>query len=297
MTTLKHLPPQLLLAFVLIGAGVALIPTSVLGQTGSNNLGDLWFSPNTSSTDWKQLFLNPSSWSSARANVSALEIADYQTTDLLSDSELTTLTTRLKDWNMALTLGSGAVKEWGCTADITSKVTLTALDRIKKFGGQVDYISMDEPLVAGGSSLSNGCKLSQQEIANRTANYISLIKQKYPNVQIGDTEPWPLFTEGTLKQWIDQLSAASEYKIAFLTLDVDYQNAVIYSHPLTEIKDIADYARGKGIPFRIIIWNANALYPQQVTDASTEYTATMKFASIAGTRSPLPPRLIRPATR
>jgi hypothetical protein len=254
----------LALPFLLVSAGGA----------AAQNLGDLWFMPNLHAADWKQLFLAPGSWARAVRHVSGLELADLEIASLLSDQELALLIGQLKGWDMALSLQSGAVKEWGCTPDITSAATLAQLDRIRSLGGQVDRISMDEPLIQAGP-----CGISQEELAARTLQYIALIEARYPNILVGDIEPWPSQSAAVLESWIDQLST-SAYRIAFLTLDVDYQDAIVNQHPLTEISDIGAYARFKGVPFRIIIWNSNALTPEPVVDDATEYDATLKFAAI-----------------
>jgi hypothetical protein len=252
----------------------------------SNNLGDLWFAPNmTSSADWKQLFLNPDSWSSARSKVSALFLTDYRltpswngNTSKLSDAELRLLIERLKSWNMAFGLEAGSVKPWGCTADITSNKTLEAMERITKLEGEVHYIVMDDPLYGGGAR-SDSCNLTLKEIAQQIDVYITTIKTYYPDVRIGTNDPWPYFDTPTIKNWIDTLASTLHHPLAFFQLDVDGRRAKTSNTSLSQLREIANHARSRDIPFRVIIWNAGAIHPREVVDDATEYQSAMLFAS------------------
>lgn len=244
-----------------------------------NNRGDLWFGPNLHSADWKQLFLDPSSWARARRSVSVFQIADHLLTGpkpVLSDAELAELVRQLKAWKMGLAFEAGSVKPWGCTAANTSNVTLTAMRRVAKQGGHVGYLAMDEPLTATNPK-PGGCAMSPPEIARQVAAYITIIKHEFPEVKIGDIEPWPGIGTAAIKQWIDLLVSASPSGVAFLTLDVD--NALVQARhvPFAQLREIADYARTRGLAFRLIMWNSNAL--NRVNDDASEYAATLLFAS------------------
>ncbi len=274
---LRSIPQRWLHAVTVAMLLLAAAPAIAQG----NNRGDLWFGPNLRSADWKQLFLDPSSWARARRSVSVFQVADHLLTGpkpVLSDAELAALVRQLNAWKMGLAFEAGSVKPWGCTAAITSNVTLAAMRRVAKLGGHVGYLAMDEPL-ASTSPKPGGCAMSPPEIARQVGAYITMIKHEFPGVQIGDIEPWPGIGTAAIKQWIDLLVSASPSGLAFLTLDVD--NALVQTRhvPFAQLKEIADYARSKGLAFRLIMWNSNALNPRRVNDDATEYAATLLFAA------------------
>jgi len=254
-----------------------------LNRPESSNKGDLWFGPNTRETtpDWKDLFTQPESWEEARESISAVAVSDLNLlpyADEVSDEELTSMINALKSWDIGFTIEAGAVKPWGCYADITSSTTFQAIDRIYDLDGSVEYLVMDEPLVQMRDK-PLGCGMSMDEIAKETGLYMNEIKTYYPDMKIGEAEPWPHFRQETIQDWIDQLIAES--KPDFFVLDINYAQVIRDDIiPIDEVAAIADYVRSRGIPFYMFIWNSGSIYPQQVVDDETQYEATLKFASI-----------------
>jgi hypothetical protein len=62
--------------------------------------------------------------------------------------------------------------------------------RIRKFGGALDYVAMDEPVWFGHvASGGTRCRDAIADLAEQAAPKLMLLRQYFPNVQIGEIEP------------------------------------------------------------------------------------------------------------
>jgi len=170
----------------------------------------------------------------------------------LPDYELAALVENLAKLDLRLAFETGVVKHWGCSAKSVVPLALSYMHRVTQFQGTVDYIAMDEPLVAR-DAVPIGCGLSMDEIATETAAYMHAVKQAYPATEIGDIEPWPSISKDELKEWIAKLSDKLEHKLAFFRLDVDCDLVIRDHHSVADLRELADFVRSRGIKFSIIV--------------------------------------------
>ena len=223
------------------------------------NVQQLWFAPEVNTNAFLQLFSGTNDWQTARTKVSVLKLADHWLLTYQSFLDLTNIFSKLKAWHIDLAFESGAVKEWGCTADETFAVTSQAIDLVTSNGGTVKWIAMDEPLVQ-----TNACNYSDAGIITQTVTYVNLLKQKSPSLIIGDIEPWPSCRYSRLTNWITGFSQQAGFNLAFFHLDVDLEAARVITPDLSvlsEIPQLAAFCRARGIPFGVIIWQANVQLP------------------------------------
>src|SRR5215469_3569268 len=132
---------------------------------------------------------------------------------------------KLNQWGLDIGINVPAVKEWACTADLTSAFDIPPIQAAQSNGGVVSYLAMDEPFI-GGQHVVNGrsCNYTMQQSATQTAYFVKLMRSFSPTLQIGDIEPYPYFSESQLESWITTLQTDG-VNLPFFHLDVD-QNAV-----------------------------------------------------------------------
>jgi hypothetical protein len=252
----------------------------------------VWMMPPTSADgrSLRQLFANPEQWSQTRARVDVLGYADHALNSQFTDQELRAWLPELKRLGLKLGLEVGAVKPWGTTGSKTFETERLMWDRFQSLGGEIYAIAMDEPLVAVRDDLHE----SNEYAVEQTAQFILLVRQHYPNVLIGDIEPYPSFSPVQLIQFIDALQARLKQLhvkgLDFFRLDVDWMNFVV-GNPGSwkQVKALEIECHQRHIRFGLIYWGAD--YPKmsqmQLADDSTWYVAVMQqgydYAAVGGT--------------
>jgi hypothetical protein len=101
-------------------------------------------------------------------------------------------------------------------------------EKIKAAGGELAYVAMDEPLFYG--RYYNGhdaCHSSIENVAERAAAIIREYKKVFPNLIVGDIEPFPAITDqrnwqNEYRQWMNAFNAALGQPIAFLQIDINW---------------------------------------------------------------------------
>jgi hypothetical protein len=242
----------------LLGQTPATFMQAQLNMTHTN-VQQLWFAPVVNTNAFLGLFSGTNDWQTARAKVSVLKLADHWLLAYQSFLNLTNMLSKLKAWHIDLGFESGAVKEWGCTADETFAVTSQAIDLVTTNGGTVKWIAMDEPLVQ-----TNACNYTDADVITQTVDYVNLLKQKSSSLIIGDIEPWPTCRYSRLTNWITGFSQLAGFNLAFFHLDVDLDAARVITPDLSvlsEIPQIAAFCKSQAIPFGVIIWQANVQLP------------------------------------
>ena len=229
----------------------------------------VWFAPNFGSTDYVELFTKPDNWLLARNKVDVFKFytqnalgdpCDICGTNNLQAFEEVDAFRKLNDWGIAISVEVGAVKTWGCTGHREAEVAAETIANIKRNGGSVSLLSMDEPLIYG--QLVDGGKSCGQppiESAAITAQFISQIHQQYPDVLVGDIEPYPHFSAAELEEWIISLEQEG-VDLAFFHLDIDVERVRFEGwNVVADLQRLRDFCRQRGIPFGVIMisnWKA-----------------------------------------
>ena len=120
----------------------------------------------------------------------------------------------------------GAVKEWGPTGEATFNAESPMWDRFQRLGATLGAVAMDEPLCCVRSNLKRPAEYAVQE----TANFIALVRKRYPEVLIGDIEPAPFLSTPELIGWVEalqkRLADMGVRGLDFFRLDVDWVHYV-----------------------------------------------------------------------
>jgi hypothetical protein len=196
---------------------------------------------------WK----SDASWKAIAAHISSIYFPPGNI-DQADDTRLKEAFGLLKTKNIALGLEAPMLsRSDACRANTEAHAAPGALTRIlekvRRNGGELRYILMDEPFYWGHRDTS-GCEQTAAELANNVAENIRSVRRIFPNVEIGDVEVVDASSEWItdLLHWNDAYQAAVGEPLAFFQADIAWsvlamQNLVTLSRQL----------RGQ-IPFGII---------------------------------------------
>ena len=178
--------------------------------------------------------------------------------------------------------------------------------RIKKLGGRIDYVAMDEPVWFGhifghGSGGRVGCRYSISEVADRAAAKVAILRQYFPDIRIGDIEPINARTGGA--QSIDDIIAFEDLlrrKTGSVPEFVHVDMAWSFPGWQPLMEDLATRLHARGIPVGLICdgdrdaggneaWVRQALQRCRRVDADPK---TKLDAFIVQTWEPLPTKML-----
>ncbi len=273
------------LAFAIAGLAQSPAPQSV------------WFGPQdpalrtwsgiSGSVDYMDLFSPTAPWSGAAAHVQVFQVypsvfVDGFLSNSLSDDDIRRMLADIRRRHMALAIEWGPlVPQDGCGAGaegFTGDVALTLATRIQDLGGNLQYITMDEPFRRAGLLVRNvkpiSCFWSPDQVAANAVQQINIVKTIFPNVIVGDTERAPAagFNADWLtlyQAWFDAWKTAYGKPLAFFQTDVDRGSP----NWRDQVEAIRKALVQRGIAFGVIY---NGL-PTDLTDADWSQNATNLF--------------------
>jgi hypothetical protein len=214
--------------------------------------------------DYMQLFAAGAPWTQARSHTQVFKIVE-QLAAFGTDSELQTIFSYVNANNLTLALEAGPlITSPQCGLGVegytsgAAFATATA-QRIKALGGNLAYISMDEPLFYGHFYQgTNACQASVETVAQQAASTMQAYQAVFPEVQVGDIEPLDSFADpagvwvSTTQEWIGDFQAAAGFPLAFLHDDVTW------SVPLNQyLPQLQPLLTQQSIPFGMIFNGTN----------------------------------------
>ncbi len=246
----------------------------------------VWFGPNFGSRDYAELFTKPEQWRSARGKVNVFKFDQQSVLEqpcvICGDNILHTFVNvdafrKVNDWGVATALTVGALKEWGCTGTAEFRAASVAIQNIQANGGVVTFLDMDEPFMGGryapNPASNKTCGYSTEQSADVTALFIRQVKAAYPNIRVGDTEPYPLFSVDELEQWTRALEARGVTP-AYFHLDVEPVWARERKLDVAgDLRKLSQFFKERGIPFGVIFISE---WPDAGSDRAY-FDSTMKW--------------------
>jgi hypothetical protein len=229
----------------------------------------------------RDLFKSPAQWAETRKLIQGIGYADHCFATQFSESELKSIFTLINRWGLALGLEVGAVKPWGVTGEATFKAENPMWKRFQSLGAKIAAIGMDEPFCAVRSAIHK----SDEYAVNETANFITFVREGYPDLMVGDIEPYPYFSAQELTNWIDslqgKLSAMQTKGMDFFRLDVDWVAfSLAGKGSWQDVKAIENHCRRQGLKFSLIYWASD--FPQLqrlgIANDATWYVSVMQQA-------------------
>jgi hypothetical protein len=238
---------------------MVMVLTCLDGYARAAPVTSIWFGPDNDTADLVDLFQQPQLWTQARSKVSVLKLGPQQVSDggarhrnSLSDMRKADAFQLLRSWGIKLAIEAPVIKKWDCTGTNTLGYTLKLIQNVKESGGQVDYISMDGALVDG----LRDCGDTIETAAAKTASYIKQLKSQQPNIDVGETEPYPANSVEQIRRWYAAL-AANGAKPAFFHMDANVHFLDV--HPDIDaaagLRAYRDFFKGQNIPFGVIFWS------------------------------------------
>ena len=245
---------------------------------------EVWMMPpgDPSAHCLRELFVQPQRWTETRSLVTVLGCTAGQLTKNFSDDELRVWLPQIGKWGLTLGLEVGAVKEWGTTGRKVFDAERRQWDHIQSLGGKISAMAMDEPLCCVRQRLKKPDAYAVEE----TANFVALVRQNYPQVRIGDIEPYPFLQREELVAFIDALQARLKRMnvrgLDFFRLDVDWNHFTIgnklYAGNWPDVKKLELACRQRKLPFSLIYWAADYGRMKQLNlaDDATWYVGMMQ---------------------
>ena len=209
-----------------------------------------------SSTDYMSLFDVGSPWAKTASKVAVFKM--YNQLYDISDNDLQKILTFLARNNIALALEFGPLTPAGCGNGIEGFGGTAAaqfiVDKIKKNGGNLQYIAMDEPFYFGHIYKGlNACQWTPQQVATNAAQSLSILSAAFPGLKIGDIEPTigamlPVDWVDQYAQWLDAFQMATGKPLAFFHADSPPASTV----RIGDINRIRTETIKRNIPFGVL---------------------------------------------
>lgn len=272
----------------MLGVAFAFVPVAARPQ-GSASMPEIWIKsgahlvnipppwqgmPEDAGAMWKP----DASWPTVAARV---KVAEFPPGNIqwAKDEDLQYAFAEMKRRHIELALGTGLLtrsdrcqarnEAMGAPGELEQM-----LQKIRRTGGELRYLAMDEPYYFGHRD-DSGCHQSAAELAENVAANVAAARRVFPSVQIGDIE-----VVGASRPWIDELAAwADAYraavgeKLAFFQTDISWSELA-----MRNLKPLSDALKSRDIPLAII-YNADA---SAHTDESWEQSAESHIAFIEG---------------
>ncbi len=237
----------------------------------------------------RSLFEDPGAWAETRTRIDGICYADHWLNRQFSDSDLRAWLPLLTKWHLRLGLEVGALKPWGRTADQAFAADRPKWDRFIGDGGRIDQLAMDEPFAFSRSGLHQ----TMTYAADQTARFVALVRQNYPNIAIGDIEPYPSISADQLVEFIAAVQARLRQwhmrGLDFVRADVDWMHFrpgdAIGGEGWQGVHDLQRQFEAQGLSFSLIYWAAD--FPSlkragMATQASWENGIMREGAAYAG---------------
>ncbi|MFP5248427.1 MAG: hypothetical protein ACLGP3_01210 [Acidobacteriota bacterium] len=213
-------------------------------------------------SDYMNLFRRDAPWSRAATHVRVFKTLTQFLT-FASDEQLRQMFADLRQRQIALAVealmqtGTGGCG-WGVEGYSAPNAMESLALRVKRLGGVLNYVAMDEPLWFGHRySGPHACRSSIAAVANDVARKAAAIRRVFPNVQVGDIEPYAV--PGQPGDWLDEIAqwiaiyrAATGENLAFLDTDMDWH---VNWRP--QLAALVPVLKATGIKFGII-YNGDA---------------------------------------
>lgn len=282
---LRAAPRLLLFAISAVCVGWGAAWTATAGT-------DVWLAPldpltrpfngTHGSADYFDLFRNDARWPATAARVKVFKIYPQLILEA-SDDAISHVLTGLRNRHIALALEFGVLTDTTCGRGVEGydgEELVKVAQRIKRLGGTLEYLAMDEPLWYGRHySGASACRAGISSIAHDVAGNLANLKSVMPRIEVGDIEPVPQVQisewSAELLEWADAFSNATGARLAFLHADV------IWNQPWELfLVEIRKKLHARGIPLGVIL-NGN-----EGDSADDEWIAhAEQHCRLAGTRA------------
>jgi len=210
--------------------------------------------------DYMDLFSPTAPWSKAASHVQIFKIYSGLFIQNLpgspTEAQWQQVFADLARRNIAVAFEWGPLSVTTCGSGVegfeTTDPLLTA-QKIKRLGGNLQYIAMDEPeYYANIYKGKNACSWTPAQIAANAQQTVSRIRTVFPGVQVGDIEPVP---PPDAPDWLERYTAffdawkAAGPPLAFFHCDINWD---VFPNWITDVESLRKVLVDRGIPFGMI---------------------------------------------
>jgi hypothetical protein len=210
------------------------------------------------------LLAAPDRWPEGRAAVAALLHPDHNWHEV-ADDVLRPRFAAMRALGLALELEVGAVKPWSQEGRRTFEIEAPWWRWFLALGAPLRSIAIDEPWGSG-----RALDIADTDVAEETAAFIALVHRDFPDLPIGDIEPYPALPMADHLQWLHSLNAALERRVErridFYRLDANWNAFQALGGSWAEVVDLSRECRAAAVAFSLIYWAASL--PQQQRDGT-----------------------------
>jgi len=250
---------------------LSFLSTSVpaLAQTSAlvSQPSQIWFGMGRTDTpkgraDWNRIFFEPdATWPEMLRHVQVIT-ATADALTRLTDDELAKFVQRLDEHHIALSVAVLA-QNWenqpkcgnGVEGYSNPGTNRPIIARLKRVGGRISYIGMDEPLYFGHYYAGkNACQSSIDNVAERVATILREYTAAFPDLTVLDTEPFPGISDQHSWQedygrWMAAFRAHVGRPLGGLNIDVNWPQ------PWSEgLRAAFTFARSQRLTVGIVYW-------------------------------------------
>jgi hypothetical protein len=215
--------------------------------------------PFTGSDDFMRLFEPDAPWQRTAEKIQVFKLYGEWVSNHRGDAQLKKAISDLNRRGLAIAIETGPLDPDGCGVGIEGFATIDSglqmAGAIKSAGGTLHFIALDEPYYYGHFyGGPNACHWTAEKIAGEVDKFIKAVRNIFPDVIVGDTEP--LAGPAGAKEyqdWLDTFYKVNGYHLAFIHMDVDWSSPKWSD----EVKAIHEHGSQIGVPVGII-YNGNA---------------------------------------
>jgi len=267
-----------------------------IGLTHSAACAELWLSgldPITRAahkdggeSDFMQLFTHHSKWARAASKIQVLKVS-AQFLMRGSDSDLSTMFNWLGARQISLAVEMGflsgdgrcGIGMEGYAAPRTGEVMAK---RVQRLGGKLEYVAMDEQLWFGKfAKTKTACHSSTVEIAKEVAEKSQQMRRVFPDIRVGDIEPFGVPADipwsAEIKEWLTAYRTAAGRDLEFLHADVQWSGDW-----QTQLAAAAGLSKESDIPFGVIVNAGRPVRTDMEWTAGAEHSLSKIFSLLGG---------------
>ena len=252
------------------------------GHTGTATPPKLWFCPDGASIDFQTFFTTPEAWPSARRKVSVFKffgnaLFDFAGhpfsgpppiiltppadtgTNLLPNFIASDAFRKLGEWDIDIAV------EWPIffsSAGWPLASFLNIMGNVLANGGRVRYLDCDSTLLI----CQNAGKTRAQAVTI-FKDFCDAVLAQYPDLLIGDIEPYPHFDVATHLSWLAALVEAG-VPLRHYPIDVDW-NETFPTPSFADIGVIGAAVRALGLPYGVLLGPGESLATDQLYHDNT----------------------------
>ncbi len=288
--------------FAILVAGLFLITPAAVFAEGAP-LPQIWFALGgmgkpAPAQSWNTLFFDSDPpWPEFLNHVTTLGVLT-QVLSQIPEDKLAKVVARLKQHHVGLGVEMlaqaytlpGASAPPGCGQGVEGyfapEVTAALAAKLKRAGGALQFIAMDEPLWFGHYyNEKNACHSSIENVVDRVAANIREYQKVFPDVVIGDIEPFPSITmqpgwEADYQRWLDLFRSKIGKPMAYTYIDIDWNHANWQQGLRTFVSFAHDVHMPIGIIYNAAPPNKTMTNLQWLDDAQRNFTYIEKTLRI-----------------